>query len=163
EPLLRVSDAGGTPEPLTRLADGERFQRWPQVLMGGKSILFTSGTGSPLVGGSYDVVAQQLPNGPRKVLQTHSYFARYASGHLLYLHGGALFAAPFDVARLELTGKPVPVLQEVRSAPAAGLGQLAVSENGTVVYLESAGPSEEVSPLVWIDRDGKSSPMRSTP
>ena len=162
EPLLRVSDAGGTPEPLTRLADGERFQRWPQTLMGGKAVLFTSGSNSPLAGGSYDVVAQQLPNGPRKVLQTSSYFARYVSGHLLYLHDRTLFAAPFDVRRLELTGKPVPVLQQVSASPAAGSGQLAVSENGTIVYLESADGNEEAAPLVWMDHDGTTSPMRST-
>jgi serine/threonine protein kinase/Tol biopolymer transport system component len=162
-PLMRVSDAGGTPEPLTRLADGERFQRWPQTLMGGKAVLFTSGRSSPLASGSYDVVAQQLPNGPRKVLQTGSYFARYVSGHLLYLHDRTMFAAAFDVGRLELTGKPVPVLQQVTSSSAAGSGQLAVSENGTVVYLESADASEEAAPLVWIDRDGQTSPLRSTP
>jgi serine/threonine-protein kinase len=160
-PLLRVSDAGGTPEPLTRLAQGERFQRWPQSLLGGKAVLFTSGGTSPLASGGYDVVVQRLPNGPRKVLETNSYFARYVSGHLLYLHERTMFAVAFDVERLELTGKPVPVLQEVSSAPAAGSGQLAVSENGTVVYLESADANEEAAPLVEIDRAGKISPLRS--
>jgi len=161
-PLLRVSDAGGVPEPLTRSVEGERFQRWPQALIGGRAVLFTSGRESPLAGGSYDVVAQQLPNGPRKVLQTSSYFARYVSGYLLYLHDRTMFAAPFDVQRLELTGKPVPVLQQVSSSPAAGSGQLAVSESGTVVYLEAADVNEGAAPLVWLDRDGQTSPLRST-
>jgi serine/threonine-protein kinase len=160
-PLLRVSDAGGTPEPLTRLTEGERFQRWPQTLPGGHAILFTSGSTSPLASGGYDVVVQRLPNGPRKVLQTNSYFARYVTGHLLYLHDRTMFAASFDVDRLELTGKPAPVLQEVSASPAAGSGQLAVSENGTVVYLESADLNEETSSLVETDRAGKISPLRS--
>ena len=40
--LLRVSAAGGTPEPVTTLAEGEVTQRYPQVLPSGKSFLFTS-------------------------------------------------------------------------------------------------------------------------
>jgi transposase len=31
----------------------------------------------------------------------------------VYLHNGTLFAVPFDLARLEIRGTPVPVLEEV--------------------------------------------------
>jgi serine/threonine-protein kinase len=41
--LLRVSDGGGKPEPFTTLANGEGSQRWPQLLPGGKAVLFTTG------------------------------------------------------------------------------------------------------------------------
>src|SRR5207245_7857752 len=42
--LSKVSSAGGTPQPLTTLdkQEGEITQRWPQVLPGGKAVLFTS-------------------------------------------------------------------------------------------------------------------------
>ena len=40
--LLRVSSAGGKAEPLTSLAEGEVIQLWPQVLPGGKAVLYTS-------------------------------------------------------------------------------------------------------------------------
>jgi serine/threonine-protein kinase len=162
-PLMRVSDAGGKPEPLTRLADGERFQRFPQTLMGGNAVLFTSSSGSPLAGGTQNIVVQQLPNGPRKVLQTDAYFARYMNGYLLYLRDRTVFAASFDLGRLELTGQPVPVLQEVRSSSSAGSGQLAVSANGMVAYVQGVNASEEAAALVWMDRDGTTSPLRSTP
>jgi serine/threonine-protein kinase len=39
--LMRVSSDGGAPQPLTNDADG--FQRWPQVLPGGKAVLYTGG------------------------------------------------------------------------------------------------------------------------
>src|ERR1700680_4307257 len=44
--LSKVSSAGGRPEPLTTLdaQAGEITQRWPQVLPGGKAVLFTSST-----------------------------------------------------------------------------------------------------------------------
>ena len=40
--LQRVSSEGGTPEKLFAIADGEANQRWPQVLPGGKAVIFTS-------------------------------------------------------------------------------------------------------------------------
>src|SRR6185295_14057061 len=40
--LLRVPSGGGTPQPLTTLASGEITQRWPQVLPGGRAVLYTA-------------------------------------------------------------------------------------------------------------------------
>jgi eukaryotic-like serine/threonine-protein kinase len=42
--LMRVPAVGGTAEPLLSLTDGEVTQRWPQVLSGGRAVLFTSHT-----------------------------------------------------------------------------------------------------------------------
>ena len=36
----QVSDAGGTPHPLTRLEKGEVSHAWPEFLPGGKAVLF---------------------------------------------------------------------------------------------------------------------------
>ena len=40
--LSRVSSAGGIPTPVTELVGAERTHRWPQVLPGGKGVLFTA-------------------------------------------------------------------------------------------------------------------------
>jgi hypothetical protein len=40
--LSQVSSAGGTPAPVTELEGDERTHRWPQVLPGGKAVLFTT-------------------------------------------------------------------------------------------------------------------------
>ena len=40
EGLQRMSSAGGKVEPLTKLAAGEGTHRWPQVLPGGKAVLW---------------------------------------------------------------------------------------------------------------------------
>ncbi len=40
--LLRVSSAGGTPAPLTRLGAGEAVHRWPQVLPGGAAVIYNA-------------------------------------------------------------------------------------------------------------------------
>ena len=55
-----------------------------------------------------------------------------------------LFAAPFDLGRLEITAKPVPVLKEVMTNGAGG-AHYDVSPDGTLVYLSG----QEVVAFPW--------------
>ncbi len=157
--LLRVSSAGGKAESVTSLADGEASQRWPQVLPGGKTVLFTSGT-NPAAYDDANLVVQPLPAGARKVVQRGGYHGRYLpSGHLVYVHNGSLFAVPFDLGRLEVMGQPLLALDGVLSNPVAGGAQFAVSDSGTLVY--QPGQISSIPPH-WMDRNGKTTPMRAT-
>jgi serine/threonine-protein kinase len=159
--LWRVSDAGGKPESFLKMMAGEASQRWSQLLRGGKAVLFTTGTV-----GSYDeanIVIQPLPDGPRKIIVRGGYYGRFVqSGHVVYVHGGTLFAAPFDLDRLEIVGRPVPVLEGVNASTGTGGANFAMSDNGTLVYLSGQGAGADV-PLFWLDRAGKSAPLRTTP
>lgn len=93
------------------------------------------------------LVAQMLPAGERKVVQRGGSFGRYVpsglasptrdgreSGHLVYVHEGTLFAAPFDLDRLDVTGQPVPALEGVTTG-AIGAAQFVLSNTGSLVYL----------------------------
>ena len=40
--LSRIPSAGGPPTPVTDLQSGETTHRWPQILPGGKAVLFTA-------------------------------------------------------------------------------------------------------------------------
>jgi len=160
-PLSKVSSAGGAAEPLTTLNQqaGEITQRWPQVLPGSKSIIFTSNTH----GGNYedaDIVAYSMASGQRKLLLHKGYYPRYLpSGHLLYIHEGTIFASAFDAKRLELTGKPVPIVEGVVTAPGNGGAQFSFSDTGNLVYLSGrrTGPSFGLN---WMDVSGKFTPLR---
>jgi serine/threonine-protein kinase len=157
--LLRLSSDGGKTEPLTAAFVDETIQLWPQVLPGGKAVLYT---GSSVAGNYNDanLVVQALPSGARRTVLQGGYHARYMpSGHLLYMHNGVLLAAPFDVARLAVTGRPVALLEGLASNSGTGSAQFAVSANGTLVYLpgESVGPGTR---LRWLDRDGNTTPLR---
>jgi serine/threonine-protein kinase len=161
--LMAVSEAGGTPAPVTRLGKDEVTHRWPQTLPGGRAVLFTA----PTAINNFDdanIVVQQLPNGPSKILQRGGTYGRYVpSGHLLYVHGGTLFAAPFDVDRLEITGRAVPVQEDVNTAgTGTGLANLAVSNNGTLVYLSGQTAVDE-SPIFWMDHSGRTTALRAMP
>ena len=86
--LQQVSDAGGAPQPLTRLEKGETSHRWPEFLPGGKAVLFAVGTGSDNWTNA-QVAVQSVGTGERRNLVPGGTQPRYApSGHLVYAQGG---------------------------------------------------------------------------
>src|SRR5262249_48958255 len=107
--LSRVAAAGGSAQSFAEAPAVHGSVRWPQVLPGGRGLLYTVG-----VAGSFDagtVMAQGLPNGKPHVVVRDGYYARYVStGHVLYVHRNVLFAAPFDINALAVTGAAVPVV-----------------------------------------------------
>ena len=73
-----------------------------------------------------------------------------ASGHLLILRGGAIFAAPFDSDHRVLLGRAVPVLED--SSLPGGIGAFSVSDRGTLLYI-GGGNGKKSTPM-WVDRNG---------
>ncbi|MGH9460177.1 MAG: protein kinase domain-containing protein, partial [Vicinamibacteria bacterium] len=159
--LYRVSAAGGEPEPLTTLdeATGEATHRWPQVLPGGKAVLFTSHTQQA---GGFDNATIEvfvLATGERKVLRRGGSYGRYVpSGHLVYVNQATLFAVPFDLDKLEVTGSPAPVVQQVSWDVAHGGAQFAFSNTGRLAYVAGDATLPEY-PVVWVDANGETAPL----
>jgi Tol biopolymer transport system component len=163
--LARVSSSGGPVEPLTTLDESkqEKTHRWPQWLPGGEAVLFTSlaGDASGFDAGTIEVV--RASTGERTVVHRGGYYARYvATGHLLYVHRGTLFALPFDLKRLRATGSQMPVLEGLEANAAEGSAQYAVSDTGLLAYLDSV---VEIAPftIVSVDRQGRRQPLWSEP
>ena len=156
--LQQVSEAGGTPQPLTRLEKGEITHRWPEFLPGGKDVLFAAGTtGGDLTNAKVAVLS--VGTGERRELIQAGTRPRYAlSEHLVYAQGGNLMAVPFDPRRLEVTGKAVPVVEGVLQSISSGAAQYSFSTTGSLVYLPAAVQSGQRS-LVWVNRSGKEHPL----
>ena len=157
-PILRVSSAGGTPEPVTKLGPDERSHRWAQVLPGAKAILYTvwSDTGFDTA----TIYAESLVTHERQIVARGGSDGRYVkSGHVVYTRPEGLLAVPFDPATLKTTGAARPVVSNVVWNSASGHGQFAVSTNGILAFVPGAGVSSETS-LVWVDRKGASTPAR---
>jgi Tol biopolymer transport system component/tRNA A-37 threonylcarbamoyl transferase component Bud32 len=135
--VVRCSPAGGTPEQLAKVDDGE-VVLGPQILPGGDALLFTIGRVAQDLGTRWDqarVVVQSLRTGERKTILEGGSDARFVStGHLIYAVGGILFAAPFDPNIRELQGAAVPVVEGVRRGTSGAL-QLAVSNAGALIYM----------------------------
>jgi Tol biopolymer transport system component len=162
--LLQVPSTGGTPQPLTTLdkQSGEVTQRWPQFLPGGKAVLFTSNTH----GGNYedaDIVVYSMGSQQRKVVQQGGFYGRYVpTGHVVYMHEGTLFAVPFDLKRLEVTGAAAPVLEGIVALPVDGAAHFTFSRTGNFAYVPGRGATQNVS-VYWMDRTGKFTPLRAIP
>ncbi len=162
--LFKVSSAGGISAALTRLDEraGEDTQRWPQVLPGGKAVLFTS-SATRVNYEDAEVAVYSMSSRERKTLIHGGSYARYVStGHLVYMHEGTLFAAPFDLKRLEVTGQPVPILEDVVTVSLHGGAQYSISETGNLAYVAGRSDILNVS-IDWMDREGKFTPLRGTP
>jgi Tol biopolymer transport system component len=174
--LVRIPAAGGEPTPATELAQGEKMQVWPQVLPGGKAVLFTS---SPSItafdGANIDVVS--LAGSPadhrRKTLVLGGTFGRYlppsngpapnGTGHLLYINKGTLFAVAFDPAKLEVRGTPSPVLEAVAYSTRFGFAQFDFSRNGALVYSSGGAAGSNLVTVQWLDTAGKTQPLLAKP
>jgi hypothetical protein len=154
--LSRVSAAGGQPQILTTPdpTKGEYSHRYPQILPGGKGVVFTA-----LNGFGWDesrVELLRLDTKERTVLVRGGHTGRYVpSGHLIYYRAGSLLAVPFDLAQMQVTGTaPVKVADGVRQSAGGTVGAVySVSAGGTLAYV-SASPRQFESRLVWVDRQG---------
>jgi serine/threonine-protein kinase len=160
--LSRIPSAGGPPTPVTDLQNGEATHRWPQILPGGKAVLFTAHTDTTGFDGA-NIEVMTLADHSRKTLVRGGTFGRYLpSGHLVYVNRGTLFAVPFDVERLEVHGTPAPVIDQVRYTAAQGSAQLDFSQTGTLIY-RSGGAGGGLLTVAWLDGTGKVQPLLAKP
>jgi serine/threonine-protein kinase len=159
--VLRLVPGGAREEML--IPTGEVFVRGPQMLPDGQTVLFTLASGP----NSWDkgwIVVQSLTSGERKTLIEGGSDGRYLpTGHIVYVVANSLFGVPFDVGRLQVMGSPVRVVGGVRRSrsPGSGAADLAVSQNGALVYVPAAEPVSYQ--LAIVDRGGVAQRLQFPP
>ena len=138
--IMRVSADGGTAEKIIEAKGGIYFD--PQIIADGKSVIFAR-----MESGVVKIFAQSLESSEPKELIEGDTALYLPSGYLAYQLNDDVFAAPFDPDKLEVTGGPVSMIEDV--------WQFSVSDEGTLVYmprfLYTSGSSRS---LVWVDREG---------
>ncbi len=162
--LWQVSASGGQPQVLTTPdpKKGEYSHRYPQILPGGKGVVYTS-----LNGFGWDesrVELLRLDTKERTVLVRGGQTGRYVpSGHLIYYRAGSLLALPFDLNHFQVTGTaPVTVVDSVRLSTGTIAAAYSISATGTLAYI-SGGPGQFESRLVWVNRRGELQPLPAPP
>ena len=158
--LQRVSAAGGEPTPLTKPDRGKGDHFWPELLPGGRAVLFTvlSINGASSAIENAQIAVLDLQTGTSKVLIRGGSHAHYvSSGHLVYGVEGTLRAVAFDLDRLDVVGSAAPVLEGVVTTP-QGAVDFAVAANGSLVYVPGTGGSVQV-PILSVDRQGRATPL----
>jgi len=173
--VFRVPPDAKQSEMLVQPGNGEAIEG-PSLLPGGHAVLFSVGK-NRLAGiaptlDMWDearIFVRTLPAGERRLLIEGGSNPVYVpTGHLLFVRGGTVFAVPFDLKRLEVNGRPTPVLdgvgRVVSGRASTGAAQLSVSSNGSLVY--AAGPSSPslARPnLVMVDRAGNVTELKAAP
>jgi dipeptidyl aminopeptidase/acylaminoacyl peptidase len=151
--LVRVPASGGKPQSVTTAGASEHG--FPTLLPGGRVVLFTRQPDRGNYDDEADIMAVRLPDGTPKVVLRSAYYPRYSmTGHLIFVQGDAVLAAPFDTESLEVTGPSVTVLKDLWISKVNGYANLAFSDTGTLVYI-SGGPHPSQATLVSVDRTGK--------
>ena len=147
--LMRVSAEGGEPEVLSAPEGVSHW--WPDILPGDAGVLIS------IVGDGQARIAVLDPDtGEHRVIVRGGSHGRYSpTGHIVYATPGRLWAVAFDIDALEVTGDPVPLVDNVVTK-GTGAADFALSDTGSLVYVmgvAAAGSGE--STLVWVDRDGR--------
>jgi serine/threonine-protein kinase len=162
--LLSVPAGGGEPKVLTTAEPGksEVGHVFPFMLPGDKAVLFTIATFPPE---NSQIAVLDLKTGQHKIVLRGGTDAKYVeSGHLVYASLGTLRAVRFDLARLEVIGDPVPVIDQIQTE-STGEANFAVSRQGTLVYVPGGltSVSLQARSLWWVNRQGREEPIKAPP
>jgi serine/threonine protein kinase len=157
--INRISASGGDSTPVTLLdsVHGQLGQGRPVFLPDGKHFFYFQLSDKALTTGIYTGSLDLKPaeQGQKRLIESPAGVAYAPSatgrgGNLLFLRGEALMSQPFDSGKMELTGRPVQVADQVTTSTYDGL--FSASNNGILAYAVTGGNSRQ---LTWYDREGK--------
>ncbi len=149
--LFRVSSNGGTPKQLTTLVNGETSHRWPEILPGGKTVVFAAASGPDFTGSR--IVAQTLGTNTRVNVTEGTYPHYTRTGHLVFARDSAIFGAPFDAKSLALASNPISLVSDLSMNSTTGAALFALSSSGTLVYRARVVTFAQRQ-MVWVNRSG---------
>jgi eukaryotic-like serine/threonine-protein kinase len=158
--LSIVSDAGGTPSPITTSATPGESHRVPQMLPDGQTFLYVVNNSANPGVYAFDPATKQsrliLPGAEGVTEATY-----VEPGMLVFATAENLMVQPFDVRRLELTGTARPIAADVQYDKRRAFISAGVSARGTLVYQLVRPPSR--FRLAWMDRKGERTPLPVDP
>jgi eukaryotic-like serine/threonine-protein kinase len=147
--MYLVPAAGGTPRRLSAADVGcEGCGSWPSFLPDGRHFLYTVAGSDPSTSGIY--VAEIGKAGRQRLLDVMSSCSYAPPGALFYARSGTLYAQPFDVGRIRVTGAPVPLADTIAYNGQTGRVPFSASETGILAFRSTL-----LTELVWIDRTGR--------
>jgi len=146
---VRVPAGGGPPDTVSLLREEDQNHFVDFVLPESGYAVLTVIMSS----GDTELRALDLASGEMATLATGGGAHYVESGHIVYVFDGTLLAAPFDPDGAEITGPAVSL--------EPGVLAISASRNGRLLYSTgtSGSPNRQ---LVWVARDGATTPIDST-
>ena len=150
--IFRIAANGaGSAVPIVKVdaTAGEISHSRPHFLPDNRRFLFLVRSSKPDTAGIY---IGSLDSTAKMRVSHVAAEARYADGHIFFVSGRTLVAQPFDEARGQTTGDPIPLADGIVGSTATGVAPFSVAANAIAFrpLLESGGQQ-----LVWHDRAGK--------
>ena len=149
-PLFMVPDSGGAPVQITTPEKPGQSHRHPQFLPDGKHVLFFSGASGAPNTAEYVV---NIDDKKVELVTASQARAQYVEpGYLLYVKERSLLVQPFNAGSLKLSGRAVPIAQQVQYGSLRWVSNYAASSNTLLYETEEGGGLRQ---LVWVDASGK--------
>jgi eukaryotic-like serine/threonine-protein kinase len=150
--LYRVSASGGPATKITTLdaAKNQTSHCWPFFLPDGKHFIYLARSSrreqSAIYAGALD------SNETKLIVNTDAGAAYAAPGYLFFMRERSLMAQPFNADKMQLTGDPVPVAEEIGYSATTARAFFSVSYTGVLAYRGNVALNGQ---LTWYDRSGK--------
>ncbi|MGH9717485.1 MAG: protein kinase domain-containing protein, partial [Candidatus Acidiferrales bacterium] len=136
-PIDKISAGGGTPQPVVQPSTGAIVIAEPAFLPGGAAFLYISEDKT----GSASIRMASLISGKSQVVLSQASLPQFASGDLLFLRDGKIFAERFDPESGKLMEGALPLAQAVT---------FSASGNGVLAWQGGTANAR----LEWFDRNG---------
>jgi len=141
----------------------------PHALPGGRAVIYAVRPGGGGSGAARDgrIEVLSVETGDRKTLVERAFGPRYSpTGHLTFARAGSVWAAPFNLETLEMTGPEIPVVDGVQQNGNLGGVAYTFSDDGTLIYVpggDVSGGGPSLRTLVWVDREGNETAIDAPP
>jgi serine/threonine protein kinase/Tol biopolymer transport system component len=150
--VFAVPESGGTPQLIVPADPAKEVVSSPQLIAGGRQILFTVRRLDATGPQANSIVVQTLGTNTRQALVVGgAHGVLLPTGRMLYISGSNLMGVAFDAARAAVTGEPAVLTSDVTQ-------RFEVSDAGTLVYEPTAGAAGPPT-IVWVDRSGREEPV----
>ena len=150
--LVQIPEDGGEPLVVFWPESGAGTPTWVHGLPDARGALAVTCAG-PCPNAELHVVDLRDPSSELILEQVKR--AWYTpTGHLVYVQeDGAVFAAPFDLDALEITGSAIPLFDGVRGG--RNWADMQLAADGTLLYVEgTASAAVELQQLLVVDLEG---------
>jgi len=155
--MLSVDESGGEPKTITiqdkikKRTINSIFR--PSALPGGNHILFNDAINNIYI---FSLVSNEVTLLPIRGIQP----IYILSGHIVYLVDGSIYAIPFDIKKMEVSGNP-NMLQDGLRMETESATHYGIDQSGNLIY--APGAASNVCRLAWIDQNGKEDSLAFPP
>lgn len=150
-PLVRLSRSDGAITPIVR--GGAELSLVTRVGRRSDVVLAMRSQRVPNAAPKRDIVVVRLEDGAITPLLDSANGVVVGAGYLLQTRTGGLFALPFNMQRLQVTGEAIRVGAEAIWDPPSGITSLAVNDMGQLAFRPDTPKPLQFE---WLDRAGRS-------